>query len=148
MVAREHVQRHPKACLQVEEAAPQELLTRLVIGEIDLIFGYTDLPAPDHPLAGRDETGPADLARYDWVDSTPDSQRHAALLSLFSHHPLPRLRLITKAPPLMAQMIAGGTALGLMIRIACARRRDWQPDAARADLLQRARHYFATRHAG
>lgn len=135
-----------------------------MIGEIDLIFGYTDLPAPegiewehldalefriaaapDHPLAGRDEAGPADLARYDWVDSTPDSQRHAALLSLFSHHPLPRLRLITKAPPLMAQMIAGGTALGLM---ACARRRDWQPDAAQTDLLQRARHYFATRRAG
>ncbi|NOW46331.1 DNA-binding transcriptional LysR family regulator [Novosphingobium sp. SG751A] len=188
-VAREHLGRHPNACLQVEEAAAPELLTRLVIGQVDLIFGYTDLPTPegivwdhldaaefriaaalDHPLAARADAGPADLARYDWVDSSGDSQRHAALMALFAGRGLPRLRLITKAPPLIAQVIAGSTALGLMtdyelaqrrdrlialpcsppglmMRIAVARRTDWQPDTAQADLLQRASHYFANRHA-
>jgi LysR family transcriptional regulator of gallate degradation len=184
-VVKDHLQRHPQSCVQIDQASPPELLTRLVIGQIDMIFGYSDLPLPagveweplysspfrvaaalDHPLAAYPSVSLADLLPYDWVDANEGSQRHVALLALFASDPMPRCRLTSPAPPLLAQVIASSTALGLMtdyelatrrdqlvalacstqgleMKIACAHRISWEPSAAQVDLLSRTRQYFA-----
>jgi len=142
-VVREHLAHNPQSCLRLKEASAPELLTQLLIGEIDLIFGSSNLPTPpgllwkpidtsrfviaashSHPLAGRDDVSLDELACYDWIDAAEDSQRHSAFTELFAGRAAPRIILIGNAPPLTAQILAQSDHLGLMTEYELSLRTD------------------------
>jgi LysR family transcriptional regulator of gallate degradation len=184
-VVRDHLSRYPDSQLRIQEASPQELLTLLLTGEVDLLFGSSNLPRPEgivwntlhhaayvvagakgHPLAGQTDIAPAELATYNWVVAAEDTLRHSAFHAIFAGHVPPRIALICSAPPLAAQILAQSDNLGLMttyelasrqdkltailplganeaMELAVAHRTGWEPNPEQADLIERARLYFA-----
>ncbi|WP_164852795.1 LysR family transcriptional regulator [Novosphingobium umbonatum] len=184
-VVRDHLSRYPDSQLRIQEASPQELLTLLLTGEVDLLFGSSNLPRPEgivwnvlhnaayvvvgakgHPLAGRTDIGLDELAAYQWVVAAEDTLRHNAFQAIFDGQVPPRVALICSAPPLAAQVLAQSDNLGLMtsyelagrldklcailplgsddvMELAVAHRTGWQANPEQADLIERARLYFA-----
>jgi LysR family transcriptional regulator, regulator for genes of the gallate degradation pathway len=143
MVVKNHLARNPSSCIEVIEAAQDDLLARLVIGELDIVVGHVHEPMrPDvawhllttatfrivarkgHPLAKQRIVPLRDLAAQPWALGGRGSQRRAATDILFAERQQPVCILVTSAAPMMAQIMADSDTLGLMTEYELANRSD------------------------
>jgi LysR family transcriptional regulator of gallate degradation len=124
---------YPGRCIELIESGQDDLLTRLAVGEIDLVIGHIlDHPhrpvvwehlatarfqvvaRHGHPLARKSHASLAELAGQQWLLGARGSQRRTATGILFAGHAQPEVALITSAPPLMAQIMADSDRITLM----------------------------------
>jgi LysR family transcriptional regulator, regulator for genes of the gallate degradation pathway len=132
-IVKAQLEANPGRCIELIEAGQDDLLTRLAVGEIDLVIGHIlDHPhrpavwehlatarfrvvaRHGHPLAQKPRASLAELASQQWLLGARGSQRRAATDILFARHAQPEVALITSAPPLMAQIMADSDLIALM----------------------------------
>ncbi len=132
-LVRHFTRAHPDWCLELLEAGQDDLLARLVIGEVDLVVGHVPEEPGDliawrevartsyrvvggraHPLAARPRVSTEELRQASWIFGARGSQRRLASDRLFADGPSPNCVLVTSAAPMMTQLLQGGELLCLM----------------------------------
>jgi DNA-binding transcriptional LysR family regulator len=128
-----HFASQPGSSISILEGSVEDLLARLVLGEVDLVVchfpkerredcdwtvlgrsTFAVAAGRHHPLAGRPRVPLAELTARDWLLGPPGSERRTASDILFTGREQPRCRLVTVAAPLMAKVLVASDCLALL----------------------------------
>ncbi|RMH46093.1 MAG: hypothetical protein D6686_16015 [Alphaproteobacteria bacterium] len=126
---------HPHVRFSLRAGVIDTLIPGLIGGEIDIVCASLDFPnraeiarepiidlrhvvvaADSHPLAGRDDVAPEELARFPWVTLGGDHVGTGRIWSYFAAHgcPPPRIAVESSSQSAILELVAGGRFLAHM----------------------------------